>query len=266
MIRKESSQLRNIRLTVEYDGTRYVGWQRQRNGVSVQECLEDALSRHLGEPVRTTCAGRTDAGVHARGQVVNFRTRCSLAPRAVQHGLFPLLPRDITVLDASEVPAHFDARKSAILRWYRYFLLNRSVAPAVGAAYLTHVRGRLNSAAMEAAASVFEGHHDFSAFRAVTCTAVRTRLTMQRPVITFAPDGLIVMDFRCRSFLQNMVRIMAGAIVACGRGKLTPSDIRKMLDTGSRQNEAVTLAPNGLFLWRVFYSRSDGGPEPDSGT
>jgi tRNA pseudouridine38-40 synthase len=119
---------------------------------------------------------------------------------------------------------------------------------------------------MEAAASVFEGHHDFSAFRAVTCTAVRTRLTMRRPAIAFAPDGLIVMDFRCRSFLQNMVRIMAGAIVACGRGKLTPSDIRKMLDTGSRQNEAVTLAPNGLFLWRVFYSRADGGPEPDTGT
>jgi tRNA pseudouridine38-40 synthase len=263
-MRNKSSSARNIRLTIEYDGTNYVGWQRQSNGISVQQRLEEALSRHLGERVRTTCAGRTDAGVHARGQVVNFRTNSRLTPRAIQHGAFPLLPRDITIVEAAEAPAGFDARKSAVLRWYRYFLLNRPVAPAVGAAYLTHVPGRLSMAVMEEAAAVFEGHHDFRAFRAVTCTAVRTHLTMQRPVLTPGEDGLVVMDFRCRSFLQNMVRIMAGAIVACGRGKLSPSDIRFMLETGNRVNEAVTLAPNGLFLWRVFYSQADGGPEPDS--
>lgn len=244
---------RIIRMTLEYDGTRYVGWQRQANGISVQEKVEEALARHLGERIRVTAAGRTDAGVHALGQVISFPTSTSLPVRAIARGVLPYLPRDIAVVDAAEAPPHFNARRSARLRWYRYFILNRSIAPAVGAAYVTHVPYRLDLSRMEEVARILEGHHDFRAFRAKTCTAVRTHLTLHRPEITELENGLLMLDFKCQSFLQNMVRIMAGVMVNCARGKMTLDAVREMLETGVRPNEAVTLAPNGLFLYRVLY-------------
>ncbi|MBX7244804.1 MAG: tRNA pseudouridine(38-40) synthase TruA [Candidatus Sumerlaeaceae bacterium] len=253
----QESPQRNIRLVLEYDGSNYVGWQRQINGISIQEKVEEALAVQLGTPVRVTAAGRTDAGVHALGQVVNFHTSSELTPRAIHRGAIRHLPRDITIVAADEVPVTFNARRDARLRWYRFHILNRSIAPAVGANFLTHVPFPLNPDKMGEAAARFEGHHDFSAFRAVTCTAVRTDLTMQRPGIRLLPDGLIIMDFRCRSFLQNMVRIMAGTIVACGRGRLAATEISEMLKTGKRRNEAVTLPPNGLFLYRVHYTGED---------
>ncbi len=249
----ESKPKRVIRMTLEYDGTRYVGWQRQANGVSVQEKVEEALSRHLGERVRVTAAGRTDAGVHALGQVISFTTSSCLPIKAIARGVLPYLPRDIAVVDAAEAPPHFNARRSARLRWYRYFILNRSIAPAVGAAYVTHVPYRLDLNRMEEVARLLEGHHDFRAFRAKTCTAVRTHLTMHKPEITVLGDGLIMLDFKCQSFLQNMVRIMAGVMVNCARGKMSLSAVRAMLESGVRANEAVTLPPNGLFLYRVLY-------------
>ena len=252
---------RVIRMTVEYDGTRFVGWQRQLNGLSVQEVLEEALSRRLGGRVRVMASGRTDAGVHARGQVVSFRTASPLSAHAVKHGLLPLLPRDIAVTAAQDAPPDFDARRSARLRWYRYFLLNRSVAPAAGRQFVTHVPQRIDRARMVAAADAFTGTHDFRAFRASSCVAKRTRLTMHRPEITFLPDGFFMMDFRCQSFLQNMVRIMGGVIVACGRGQMDVGDIRAMLDSGERHRLANTLSPNGLFLWQV-YCEGDEMPSP----
>lgn len=244
---------RVIRMTLEYDGTRYVGWQRQANGVSVQQKVEEALARHLGERIRVTAAGRTDAGVHALGQVISFTTATAIPVRAIARGVLPYLPRDIAVTDAQEAPPGFNARRSARLRCYRYFILNRSIAPAVGAAYLTHVPYRLDLARMEEVAAALEGHHDFRAFRAKTCTAVRTVLTLHRPSIQPLGDGLLMLDFRCQSFLQNMVRIMAGVMVNCARGRMPIAAVHEMLATGVRPNEAVTLAPNGLFLYRVLY-------------
>jgi tRNA pseudouridine38-40 synthase len=248
-----SASKRVIRMTLEYDGTRYVGWQRQANGISVQEKVEEALSRHLGERIRVTAAGRTDAGVHALGQVISFATASPLSVKAIARGVLPYLPRDIAVIDASEAPPHFCARRSARLRWYRYFILNRSVAPAVGSAYVTHVPYKLDLNRMQEVANILEGHHDFRAFRAKTCTAVRTQLTLHRPEIVDLGNGLLMLDFKCQSFLQNMVRIMAGVMVNCARGKMSLDTVREMLETGVRPNEAVTLAPNGLFLYRVLY-------------
>ncbi|AXA37170.1 MAG: tRNA pseudouridine(38-40) synthase TruA [Candidatus Sumerlaea chitinivorans] len=252
------TEKRVIRMTLEYDGTRYVGWQRQKNGVSVQEKVEEALSRHLGERIRVTAAGRTDSGVHALGQVISFSTRTRLSPHAIARGALPYLPRDIAILNAAEASPDFNARRHARLRWYRYFILNRSIAPAVGAAYLTHVPYRLDLQRMEAVAEIVAGHHDFRAFRAKTCTAVRTHLTLHKPEITLLPDGVLMLDFRCQSFLQNMVRILAGVMVNCARGKMSLDAVRAMLATGERPNEAVTLPPNGLFLYRVLYP---GDPE-----
>jgi tRNA pseudouridine38-40 synthase len=247
------SPRRVVRMAVEYDGTRFVGWQRQPNGVSVQEVLEDALSAHLRERIRVTASGRTDAGVHARGQVVSFRTASRLPVRAVWRGILPLLPDDVAVTDAQDAPPGFDARRSACLRWYRYFLLNRNVQPAAARQFVTHVPQKLDHAGMLAAAAALAGTHDFAAFRSSSCTAGRTRLSMHPPQIVFLPDGFITMDFRCRSFLQNMVRIMAGAIVACGRGQMDTDAVRAMLCGGERNRHAVTLPPAGLFLWRVYY-------------
>lgn len=259
---------RVIRMTLEYDGTRFVGWQRQRNGLSVQEVVEEALARHLGEKVRVTAAGRTDAGVHALGQVISFSTGSRLSVRAMARGVLPYLPRDVAVIDAAQAPPHFDARRSARLRWYRYFILNRSVAPAVAAAYVTHVPYRLDLERMKQVAQILAGHHDFRAFRAKTCTAVRTTLTLHEPRIRELGHGLLLLDFKCQSFLQNMVRIMAGVMVNCARGKMSLDAVRDMLLTGVRPNEAVTLAPNGLFLYRVIYddaeARAAMAEEPES--
>lgn len=244
---------RNIRLTVEYDGSHYAGWQRQANGLAVQQVLEEALEKQLGERIRINAAGRTDAGVHAIGQVVNFHTNSTLAPRAIERGTLLHLPPDVAISHAQEVDSHFDARRSARLRWYRFFLCNRSVRPALGAQYLSHVIGRLDMHRMRAAADALSGSHDFQAFRAITCTAVRTRLDLYPIQIQRTADDIIILDFRCRSFLQNMVRILAGTLVSCARGKISVDDIREMLETGKRRNEAVTLPPNGLVLWRVLY-------------
>ena len=253
-----SQPLRNIRLTVEYDGTRFAGWQRQVNGLAVQQVLEEALERQLGHKVRVTAAGRTDSGVHAIGQVVNFHTASHLKPRAIERATLLHLPPDVTISQAEEVPHTFDARKSARLRWYRFFLCNRGVRPAVGAPYLSHVIGRLDMDRMRHAADALSGNHDFQAFRAITCTAVRTRLDLQPIEITRTPEDIIIIDFRCRSFLQNMVRILAGTLVSCARGKLSVEEIRQMLTSGQRRNEATTLPPNGLFLWKVLYQGEPG--------
>lgn len=240
-------------MTLEYDGSAFVGWQRQPNGLSVQEAVEEALSRHLGERIVVTASGRTDAGVHALGQVISFSTRSPMPLKGIHHGTQALLPEAVSILEAREADPSFDARRSARLRWYRFFLLNRGVRPALGARYLTHVRGPLDMALMEEAARILTGEHDFRAFRASSCEATRTRLTLHPPGITRGPDGIILLDFRCRSFLQNMVRILAGAMVACAQGRLTPDELRTMLETGVRHRQATTLAPNGLFLYRVYY-------------
>lgn len=252
---------RNIRLTAEYDGSRYAGWQRQLNALGVQQVLEEALEKHLRHPVRVSAAGRTDTGVHALGQVVNFFTTSSMAPRGIERGLLPFLPRDMAVRDACEVPDDFDARRSARLRWYRFFLSNRSSRPALAGEYLTHVAGRLDIDRMREAAETLTGTHNFQAFRAATCTATRTVLDMQPIGLTYLQeDSLIVLDFRCRSFLHNMVRILTGTIVACGRHKLTAKDVEEMLATGKRRQEAVTVPPSGLVLYKVLYPGDPGVP------
>ncbi len=247
------SGLRNIRLVIEYDGTDYAGWQRQKNGVSVQQRLEEALGAHIGSPVRLNGSGRTDAGVHALGQVANFHTDSSLPARAIWRGALEHLPPDIAIVGADEVPPTFDARRGAVLRWYRFHLLNRDVAPAAARQYLTHVSRPLDRNRMREAAATLSGEHDFRAFRAASCTATRTRLLMHPIRITEPGDGILLLDFWCRSFLQNMVRILAGSMVACGRGQMDAGDLTRMLEHGERNRHAVTLAPNGLFLQRVCY-------------
>lgn len=246
-------QNRIIKMTLEYDGTRYAGWQRQINARSIQQAVEESLEQYLGHAVRVTASGRTDAGVHARGQVISFPTQTGTPADAMGRGILKYLPRDIAVTGSVDVPPDFDARRSATMRWYRFFLLNRRPRPAFGANYVAHIRPPLDMTKVRAAAAVFTGDHDFTAFRSTACTASRTCLAMQPIVINELPEGIIQIDFRCRSFLHNMVRIMTGTLVAAGTGKITVGDVEAMLQTGIRHTQIVTAPPNGLFLWEVSY-------------
>ncbi len=244
---------RIIKMTVEYDGTNYAGWQRQLNSLTVQQVIEDSLEQFLGGPVRVTGSGRTDAGVHAMGQVISFKTDSKIPAEGLGRGLSSLLPPDVSVREAVDAAPDFDARRSARMRWYRFYLTNRRSRVAIGRDYVTPIPGRVDIERMVAAAEQLSGDHDFSAFRSAACTATRTRLTLQPIVISALEQEIIQVDFRCRSFLHNMVRILTGTIVAAGMGKLSFEDIARMQETGERHRHAVTVPPNGLFLWRVDY-------------
>lgn len=240
-------------MTLEYDGTRYAGWQRQLNSFTLQQAVEEALCKRLDEPIRVVASGRTDSGVHAMGQVISFPTQSTLSAIAIGKGLYKHLPKDIAVISTTDAPPGFDARRSALLRWYRFFLLNRPAMPAIGANYLTHVHGALDFDLMQRAAQMLSGEHDFSSFRATSCTANRTQLSMYPIELTPRPDNIIQLDFKCRSFLHNLVRILTGTIIAAGRNRICLDDIENMLNGGQRPIRIVTAKPNGLFLYRVFY-------------
>ena len=244
---------RTIRMTIEYDGTAYAGWQLQRGSPTIQGQLEAALEKHLGHPVRVTASGRTDSGVHARGQVISFHTDHTMPAVAMGRAINTSLPSDIVVRESAEALPTFDARRSARLRWYRFYLHTRSVRPALGARYLTLIAGRLDIRKFRLAAEALSGEHDFQAFRSAACTAKRTRLTLHPIQVTELPDGILQLDIRCRSFLHNMVRILTGTMVAVAQGRMTLDDVQQMLLTGERHGQSRTVGPQGLFLWEVSY-------------
>jgi tRNA pseudouridine38-40 synthase len=243
---------RNLKITIEYDGTNYAGWQRQKNAISIQASIEDALAKVIQEPVKLTGAGRTDAGVHAAAQVANFHTSSSLDPINILRGANSILPEDIAIQDIEEVPEKFNARRSARLRWYQYKIYNSPVRPVLQRRDHWHVPQGLNLKAMEEVAVMLRGTHDFKGFRSQMCTAMRTELTMEELTIQTA-SPFISIDIKCRSFLHNMVRIIVGLTVEVGRGKLQPLVCREMLDTGERNPKALTAPPHGLTLMKISY-------------
>lgn len=247
-----SPQERNIKIILEYDGTEYSGWQRQKNARTVQEECEKALSKVAQGTITLTGSGRTDSGVHALGQVANFFTRSTLDPPSLMRGANSLLPEDVRIIDAEEVGREFNARRDAVLRWYQYRIINRKIAPALYRRYYTHVPYRLDLHKMRAAARKLEGTHDFRAFRSILCTAKRTSLTLEAIAI-FTEADRILLDFRCRSFLHNMVRIITGAFIEIARGKIPMKTLDEMLATGIRPDNIPTASPEGLFLMSVVY-------------
>ena len=248
---------RPFRLVVEYDGTAYAGWQRQANAPTVQQALEEALERVAGHPVRCPGAGRTDAGVHARGQVARVDVS---APRvdaeALRRGGNTYLPEDVRIVSAEPCDEAFDPRRDARSRWYRYSILARPSPPAIGRQGLLHVPQPMDWTAVESALERLGGEHDFSAFRSSACTATRTRLTVTRAQhVDDHPEHHL--DFECRSFLHNMVRLMVGLLVEIGRGKHPPDAVTKMLESGDRTTRFRTAPPHGLTLMRVDYCSDD---------
>lgn len=258
-------------LTVAYDGTDFVGWQRQKNGLSIQSVLEEALARLLGHPVSCRAAGRTDAGVHASGQVVSFRSERVLSGRALMFGTNQSLPQTVAVVCAAEAADDFDARHSASGKLYRYQIWNAPVPSPLHRRTHWHVyNGRpLDLAAMQAAASRLVGHHDFRAFRAANCERTSTVRLVRRLDVFYAPESCeplpgsgagsgplpaaLYIDVEATAFLRNMVRILAGTLVEVGRGRMTPDDVAAALASGDRERAGPTAPAHGLRLCRVDY-------------
>lgn len=242
-----------IALGVEYKGARYRGWQRQETGVpSVQEALEKALSKVAAESVSVICAGRTDAAVHASGQVVHFDTAVERPLKAWIMGANANLPGDISVTWAQPMPAHFHARFSAMARRYRYVIYNDPIRPAHMADEITWNHRPLDVARMREAARALVGTHDFTSFRAVQCQAKSPIKTLHH--LRVVEHGrFIVLDVRANAFLHHMVRNIAGVLMAVGAGEREPQWVSEILAARDRRSGGVTAHPYGLYLVRVEY-------------
>lgn len=240
------------RIDLEYDGTEFVGWQRQPNGRSVQVAVEDAVERLFGERVRVSGSGRTDAGVHAEQQVASFVVDGERSARAVRDGLNAHLPPDVAVLDASIVPDAFDPRRSARVKRYRYTWLDRPSRSPLLRTRAWHVRRRLDADAMDAAAGLLVGTHDFASFRAVGCQAATTVRTIERARVT--REGSIVrFEIDGNGFLRHMVRILAGSLTAIGEGARDAGWLARALSDGQRETAGRTAPAHGLTLAWVRY-------------
>ncbi|MEO1192893.1 MAG: tRNA pseudouridine(38-40) synthase TruA [Pseudomonadota bacterium] len=241
------------KLTVEYDGTPFVGWQRQESGLSVQAALEEALAKLTNAPGPVIAAGRTDSGVHASGQVVHLDLDRLLEPDRLLMALnFHLKPLPISVLQVSPQAPDFHARFSASARHYRYRLLNRPAPPALERNHVWWVPARLDLAAMQEAAALLAGHHDFSSFRAVACQAKSPWRTLDRMEVTKVGEELHF-GLQARSFLHNQVRIIVGTLRKVGDGSWTPGTVAQILAARDRRLAGPTAPPQGLCLTQVDY-------------
>jgi tRNA pseudouridine38-40 synthase len=244
---------RNIRLTLEYDGSRYHGWQRQKNALSIQQVIEEALGRITGETVRLMGSGRTDAGVHAWGQVANFTTKSTVPLRAFLHGLNSLLPLDIAVLKAEEAPLSFHARYDALWKTYEYRILNRQVRSPLYQGQAWWLAGPLDAAAMDKAGDILMGEHDFLAFRAARSRPGPAVRRVRQAAWQVQPEGRLSFRITANGFLRGMVRSLVGTMVEIGKGKHPPEHLGEVLAKGDRRLAGPTAPPQGLFLVGVEY-------------
>ena len=244
--------MRRILLTLQYDGTDYAGWQRQMNGIAVQQVLEEKLSKACGENIRVTGASRTDAGVHAAGQRAHFDTACSIPPDRFPFVLNTILPPDIRVVEGREVPPDFHARFLSNSKRYTYRIINSRHGSALLRNSHVHVPVPLDPAPMLEAAQTLLGTHDFAAFQAAGGTAKTTIRTI-RSVSLIRDENRLTLTVEGNAFLYNMVRIIAGTLIDIGHGKLGTDAFLRALETGDRLVLGPTAPPHGLELTRVDY-------------
>jgi tRNA pseudouridine38-40 synthase len=245
--------VRHIRLVVEYDGTTLCGWQRQANGPTVQQHLEEALAKLLSHEVRVRGASRTDSGVHASGQVALFHTEKTIPVHGILRGLNSLLPETICVRDASEVGEDFDPRHSATGKHYRYTILRGRTRSPRWRDRAWHVTLPLDLSAMRAGAAALVGTHDFAAFRAAGCAAETTIRRIDSIDLLEHPEDLLTVEVRGNAFLRNMVRIVVGTLVDVGRGRWPVSQVVEILASRDRTLGGVTAPAHGLELVEVRY-------------
>ena len=240
------------KLTLEYDGTGFVGWQHQGDGRSVQEALERAVERFCGEQVRVHGAGRTDSGVHALGQCCHLDLARQAEPRVLRNALNAhLRPAPVVVLDAAEAPA-FDARRDATMRVYLYRIVNRETPLALEKDRAWQVPRALDANAMAVAARLLEGTHDFTTFRAAKCQADSPVRTLRTFAVTHRGDEIAIRAW-ARSFLHHQVRAMVGTLVEVGEGRRSPADAGAALAARDRRRSGPTAPAHGLYLEAVIY-------------
>lgn len=249
------------KLTIEYDGGGFVGWQRQENGLSVQQVLEGAIEKFCGEATTLFGAGRTDTGVHALGQVAHFDLAEAAEADTVRDALnFHVRPAAISILAAELVDDDFHARFSATERAYLYRIINRRPQLTLDKGRAWHVIVPLDSEAMAEAAKTLVGFHDFTSFRSVYCQAESAEKTMNHIAVTHR-DGEIRLLLRAPSFLHNQVRIIAGTLAWVGEGKWTPGDVAQALAARDRTAAGPTAPPEGLYFLEAVYGKKRGGKE-----
>lgn len=244
--------MKNIKLIIEYDGSNYAGWQKQENAMTVQQKLEEALLQLCNEPIQLIGSGRTDSGVHARGQTANFITKATISPERFCPALNALLPYDIRISRSEEVSMNFHAQFSATGKRYKYSMIVNSYGTAIGSQYYSHVYPPLDTAAMKQAVKDFEGTHDFASFMATgspvqsTIRSIyKSELIQEKEFLYFLVTG--------NGFLYNMVRIMAGTLIDVGKGKINRNGIPEILASRDRGRAGFTAPPNGLILEEVYY-------------
>jgi len=242
-----------IKLILEYDGTGFSGWQIQPDKRTVQGELEIALSRLTGDRISTVAAGRTDAGVHALGQAVSFKTDSKHPDHVFCRALNSLLPRDVVVLAAEEAPEEFHARRSARGKCYRYLIRDRPARAALSRDRVWHLRRLLELAAVRKATTHLIGNHDFTSFRSASCEAKSPIREMRRIEVYRDGHGLMVIEMWASAFLKQMARAIVGTLTEVGTGKRRPEEIKTILEAKDRERAGVTAPPQGLYLVCVDY-------------
>ena len=244
--------MRNLKLTLAYDGTRFVGWQRQASGESIQGLLEDALTRLEGAAVTAHGAGRTDAGAHAEGQVASVRVTFTHDVGTVMRAANAQLPPEIRVVSVEDAVPDFHARFSARRKWYRYQIANTTVLSPFVRTYAWHVPERLDREAMNEAAAALLGTHDFSSFQSSGSDAATSVRTLTRSEF-IERGGLLAYEVVGDGFLRHMVRAIVGTLVEVGRGQRPPADLDTLLEAASRPQAGATAPAHGLTLVKVEY-------------
>lgn len=247
------SKVRNIKLTIEYDGTGYHGWQIQKNAVTVQETIEKALSKLLGDQIGIIGCSRTDVGVHAYGQVAHFFTRLNIPGDKFSYAINNLLPEDIVISKSEEVSENFHSRYSSTGKKYRYLIYNAAHHSAIMRNKACHVRPELNLDDMQAAAQYFIGQHDFEAFQATGGQVRSTIREIYNMDVYKNENGLISIDVSGNGFLYNMVRIMAGTLIYVGMGKIPANQIPEIIESRDRTKAGKTAPAQGLYLMEIYY-------------
>ena len=245
--------MRNIKLTIEYDGKEFGGWQKQPNKLNIQGTVERAIEEITGEKIELNASGRTDSGVHSLGQVANFKTNSSIPIEKIPIAINTKLKKSIRIIKAEEVEERFHSRLSCKKKTYRYIINNNEKASAIYRNLEYHIPQKLDIEKMKQAIKYFEGEHDFKAFKASGTSSKSSVRTIFKADIYQQKDNRLWIELTGNGFLYNMVRIIVGTLVDVGLGKIKPEEIYKIISEGKRENAGKTVPPNGLYLLKVEY-------------